>query len=225
MHRGDVKVFIALGGNFALCTPDQPYTFEALRKCDLTVQVSTKLNRSHIVHGNTALILPCLGRTDIDRQASGPQGITVEDSMSMVHISSGMNEPPSPHLRSECSILGGMAQATLPTSHTPWQDYVDDYDRIRDTMARVLEGFEDFNRRVRHPHGFRIAQPARQRVFTTPSRRAEFSLAPLPDDVDPGSGRLTDDGPLTTVQYNHLLQRRSIPGPEGPAHCDLHERG
>jgi molybdopterin-dependent oxidoreductase alpha subunit len=196
MHRGDVKVFIALGGNFALCTPDQPYTFEALRKSDLTVQVSTKLNRSHIVHGKRALILPCLGRTDIDRQASGPQGITVEDSMSMVHISSGMKEPPSPHLRSECSILAGMAQATLPTSHTPWQDYVDDYDRIRDTMARVLEGFEDFNRRVRHPHGFRIAQPARQRVFTTPSRRAEFSLAPLPDDVDPGSGRLT----LTTVR-------------------------
>jgi molybdopterin-dependent oxidoreductase alpha subunit len=196
MHRGDVKVFVALGGNFALASPDLPYTFEALRSCDLTVQVSTKLNRSHIVHGKRALILPCLGRTDRDRQSSGEQGITVEDAMSMVHISYGMKEPASRELRSECAILAGMAQATLPESKTPWQDYVDDYDRIRETMAEVLDGFEDFNARARHPHGFRVAQPARERVFLTPSGRAEFSSAPLPDDVDPGKGRLT----LATVR-------------------------
>jgi molybdopterin-dependent oxidoreductase alpha subunit len=196
MQRGDVKVFVALGGNFALATPDQPYTFEALRNCDLTVQVSTKLNRSHIVHGKRALILPCLGRTEKDRQASGEQGVTVEDAMSMVHISYGMKEPESPHLRSECSILAGMAQATLPGSQTPWQAYADDYDDIRDTMARALDGFEDFNRRARHPHGFRIRQLSRERVFQTPSGHAEFSLAPLPDDVDPGDGRLM----LTTVR-------------------------
>jgi molybdopterin-dependent oxidoreductase alpha subunit len=196
MHRGEMKVFIALGGNFALCTPDLSYTAEALRKCELTVQVSTKLNRSHIVHGKRALILPCLGRTEKDHQKSGEQGITVEDSMSMVHISYGMKEPASPHLRSECSILAGMAQATLPNSKTPWQDYIDDYDRIRDTMQRVLEGFEDFNTRARHPHGFRIAQPPRERVFLTSSGRAEFSLAPLPDDTDPGEGRLL----LTTIR-------------------------
>jgi molybdopterin-dependent oxidoreductase alpha subunit len=196
MHRGDVKVFIALGGNFALCTPDLPYTAEALRNCELTVQVSTKLNRSHIVHGKRALILPCLARTDKDRQANGEQGVTVEDAMSMVHISYGMKEPGSPHQRSECAILAGMALATLPDSKTPWRDYVEDYDRIRDTMARVLEGFEDFNRRARHPHGFRIAQPARERVFKTPSGRAEFSAVPLPDDVDPGEGRLL----LTTIR-------------------------
>jgi molybdopterin-dependent oxidoreductase alpha subunit len=196
MHRGDVKVFVALGGNFALCTPDLPYTAEALRKCDLTVQVSTKLNRSHIVHGKRALILPCLARSDKDRQASGEQGVTVEDAMSMVHISHGMKEPGSPHQRSECAILASLAQATLPNSKTPWQNYADNYDRIRDTMERVLEGFEDFNRRARHPHGFRIAQPARDRVFNTPSGRAEFSTAPLPDDVDPGEGRLL----LTTVR-------------------------
>jgi molybdopterin-dependent oxidoreductase alpha subunit len=196
MHRGDMKVFIALGGNFALCTPDLAYTAEAIRRCDLTVQVSTKLNRSHVVHGKRALILPCLARTDRDRQTSGEQGITVEDSMSMVHISYGMKEPPSPHLRSECAILAGMAQATLPNSKTPWQTYGDNYDRVRDTMARVLEGFEDFNARARHPHGFRIAQPARDRIFLTPSGRAEFSLAALPDDVDPGKGRLM----LTTVR-------------------------
>jgi molybdopterin-dependent oxidoreductase alpha subunit len=196
MQSGDVKVFVALGGNFALACPDLPYTFDALRNCELTVQVSTKLNRSHVVHGKRALILPCLGRTEKDHQASGEQGVTVEDSMSMVHISYGMKEPGSPQLRSECGILAGMAQATLPNSTTPWQDYADDYDRIRDTMAQVLDGFEDFNTRARYPHGFRIAQPARERVFQTPSGRAEFSLAPLPDDVDPGTGRLT----LTTVR-------------------------
>jgi molybdopterin-dependent oxidoreductase alpha subunit len=196
MHRGEVKAFVALGGNFALATPDLPYTCEALQNCELTVQVSTKLNRSHIVHGRRALILPCLGRTEKDHQASGEQGVTVEDSMSMVHISYGMKEPGSPQLRSECAILAGMAQATLPDSETPWQAYADDYDRIRETMAQALPGFEDFNSRARHPHGFRIAQPARDRVFQTTSGRAEFSLAALPDDVDPGAGRLT----LTTVR-------------------------
>jgi molybdopterin-dependent oxidoreductase alpha subunit len=196
MHGGDVKVFVSLGGNFALATPDTPYTFEALENCELTVQVSTKLNRSHIVHGKRALILPCLARSDKDYQASGPQGITVEDSMSMVHISYGMKEPGSPQLRSECAILAGMAQATLPESNTPWQAYLEDYDRIRDTMAQVLDGFEDFNARARQPHGFRLRQLARERVFVIPSGRAEFSLAPLPDDVDPGDGRLM----LTTVR-------------------------
>jgi anaerobic selenocysteine-containing dehydrogenase len=135
-------------------------------------------------------------RTDKDRRASGEQGISVEDSMSMVHISYGMREPTSPHLRSECAILAGLAQATLPASSTPWQWYVEDYDRIRDTMAQVLDGLEDFNERVRHPHGFRISQPARERGFLTPSGRAAFSAGPLPDDVDPGPGRLL----LTTVR-------------------------
>jgi anaerobic selenocysteine-containing dehydrogenase len=110
--------------------------------------------------------------------------------MSMVHISYGIKEPASPHLRSECSILAGLAQATLPRSGTPWQWYADDYDRIRDTMAQVLDGFEDFNERVRHPHGFRISQPARQRGFRTASGRAEFSPAPLPASTGPGEGRL-----------------------------------
>jgi molybdopterin-dependent oxidoreductase alpha subunit len=196
MHRGDMKVFVAMGGNFALAAPDLPYTAEALRNCDLTVQISTKLNRSHVVHGRRALILPCLSRTDKDHQASGDQGITVEDSMAMVHISYGMKEPPSPHLRSECAILAGMAQATLPDSKTQWQQYVDNYDRIRDTMAQVLDGFENFNTRARYPHGFRLAQPAKQRVFLTPSGRAEFSLAALPGDVHPGDGRLM----LTTLR-------------------------
>jgi anaerobic selenocysteine-containing dehydrogenase len=114
----------------------------------------------------------------------------------MVHLSYGMKQPSSPQQRSECAIIAGMGRATLPDSNTPWQNYVDDYDRIRDTMARVLDGFEDFNARARHPHGFRIHQPARQRVFQTLSGRAEFRHAPLPDDVDPGEGRLL----LTTIR-------------------------
>ncbi len=196
MRAGKVKVFVALGGNFALATPDTPYTFEALRTTDLTVQVSTKLNRSHLVHGRQALILPCLARTDIDRQAGGAQGVTVEDSMSMVHMSRGMKQPESPEMRSECAIIAEMAAATLPRSDTRWRWYVEDYDRIRDTMAKVLDGFEDFNARARGPHGFRISQPAREREFLTPSGRAEFGLAALPDDVDPGDGRLM----LTTIR-------------------------
>jgi molybdopterin-dependent oxidoreductase alpha subunit len=196
MHEGKVKVFVSLGGNLALAAPDTPYAFEALRNCDLTVHVATKLNRSHIVHGRQALILPCVARTDKDQQVGGLQGVSVEDAMSMVHISYGMKEPVSADLRSECAIPAGLAQAGLPGSGTPWQWYAGDYDRIRDTMAQVLDGFEDFSVRVRHPHGFRLSQPARERGFGTPSGRAEFGLAPLPDDTDPGQGRLT----LATVR-------------------------
>jgi anaerobic selenocysteine-containing dehydrogenase len=121
--------------------------------------------------------------------------VTVEDSMSMVHLSRGMKQPASSELRSECAILAGMARATLPGSATPWESFRDDYDRIRDVMAKVLDGFEDFNRRARQPLGFRIRQPARERVFLTPSKRAEFSHAQLPDVVPP-AGRLT----LSTVR-------------------------
>jgi molybdopterin-dependent oxidoreductase alpha subunit len=227
MERGDVKVLVCLGGNFALATSDLAVGAHGIRNCDLTVQVSTKLNRSHVVHGKQALILPCLGRTDKDVQASGEQGVTVEDAMSMVHISQGMKPPSSPHMRSECAILAGMARATLPESKTPWRDYVDNYDRIRDTMARVLDGFEDFNARARHPHGFRIRQLARDRVFLTPSGRAEVSLGALADDVDPGNGRLllTHDSIARPVQHHYLFQRRPLPRPQGPAHRGVHERG
>jgi molybdopterin-dependent oxidoreductase alpha subunit len=204
MHRGEAKVFVGVGGNFVLATPDTAYTVEALQNCDLTVQVSTKLNRSHVVHGRRALILPCLGRTEKDRQRGGEQGVTVEDSMAMVHMSVGMKEPGSPHLLSEPAIIAGMAQATLPGTKTPWQDYVDDYDRIRDTMARVLDGFEDFNRRARRPLGFRIRQPARERVFLTGSTRAEFSVAALPDVV-PAAGRLTLGTMRSHDQFNTTI--------------------
>lgn len=185
MLAGAVKVFVGVGGNFALAAPDTEATARALRTCELTVQVSTKLNRSHLVHGKQALILPCLGRTEKDIQVAGEQSTSVEDSMSMVHLSRGMKRPASPHLLSEPAIIAGLARATLPDSATPWEWYVEDYDRIRDTMAKVLIGFEDFNRRVRGKHGFRIKQPARELAFLTPTGRAEFSLAALPN-VIPG---------------------------------------
>jgi molybdopterin-dependent oxidoreductase alpha subunit len=185
MLRGEVEVFVGMGGNFVLAAPDTPRTFEALRACALTVQVSTKLNRSHLVHGRQALILPCIARSERDEQAAGPQGVSVEDAMSEVHLSVGRRRPASEHLRSEPAIIVGMARAALTDSTTPWQAYADDYDTVRDTMARVLPGFEDFNTRVRQSQGFRIAQPARELVFLTESRKAEFSALPIPDVLPP----------------------------------------
>ncbi|MFB6892166.1 FdhF/YdeP family oxidoreductase [Kitasatospora sp. NPDC056327] len=204
MHGGGIDVFVGMGGNFALAAPDTPYTWEALRRCELTVQVSTKLNRSHLVHGRQALVLPCLGRTEKDRQRGGLQSTSVEDSMSMVHLSVGMKRPASPDLLSEPAVIAGIARAALPDSPTPWEWYVEDYDRIRDTMARVLDGFEDFNRRVRLPLGFRIKQPARELVFLTPSGRAEFSAAPLPDVV-PAAGTLALGTMRSHDQWNTTI--------------------
>ncbi|MFF4114189.1 FdhF/YdeP family oxidoreductase [Streptomyces sp. NPDC001714] len=204
MLRGDVKVFVGMGGNFALAAPDTRATYEALRTCELTVQVSTKLNRSHLVHGRQALILPCLGRTEKDHQRCGVQGTSVEDSMSMVHLSVGMKKPASRQLLSEPAVIAGIARAALPDSTTPWAWYVEDYDRIRDTMAQVLDGFEDFNRRVRLPLGFRIRQPARELVFRTASGLAEFSSAPLPDVV-PAPGTLALGTMRSHDQWNTTI--------------------
>jgi molybdopterin-dependent oxidoreductase alpha subunit len=174
MERGEIDVFFALGGNFALASPDSRRTQAALRTCALTAHVATKLNRSHLVHGREALILPCLGRTEIDVQAEGPQGVTVEDSMSMVHISTGMNAPASPHLLSEPAIVARLAQATLGSTPVDWLHLVGHYDRIRDRIARCIEGFEDFNARVRVPGGFHLRNPAREREWRTADGRARL---------------------------------------------------
>ena len=186
MRDGHGKVFFALGGNFAAATPDSDVTHAALRNCALTVQVSTKLNRSHLVHGREALILPCLGRTEIDLQSTGPQAVTVEDSMSMVHLSSGMNAPASAQLLSEPAIVARLAAVTLPQGTIPWLSLIEDYDRIRERIAKVIPGFEDFNARVRHPGGFHLHHPARDRVFTTPLGKARFFAHPLVDTASVG---------------------------------------
>ncbi|WP_305784069.1 FdhF/YdeP family oxidoreductase [Symbioplanes lichenis] len=185
MRDGRVRVFVSLGGNFALAAPDTGHTFAALRNTELTVQVSTKLNRSHLVHGKQALILPCLARSERDDTDAGEQGITVEDSMSYVHLSYGKRKPPSSALKSEIAIICGMARATLPTSATPWETYARDYDTIRDVMAEALDGFENFNKLVHDSIGFRLPQPARERVWLTATGKAEFHTSPLPDVVPP----------------------------------------
>lgn len=183
MIDGRAKVFFAMGGNFAVATPDSEATARGLRNCALTVNVTTKLNRSHLVHGREALILPCLGRTEIDVQAAGPQGVTVEDSMSMVHMSAGIHAPASDALLSEPAIVARLAQATLGArSKVDWDWLVEDYDRIRDLIARVFDDFHDFNARVRVPGGFRLSNGASVRRWDTGDGRARFVPAAVPVD-------------------------------------------
>ncbi len=184
MHAGRAKAFVSLGGNFAVATPDTGYTQPALRRCRLTVQVSTKLNRSHLVGGEEAFILPCLGRTERDAKPGDSrtlQFVTVENSMSVVHRSQGRLAPASEHLRSEPAIVAGLARALLgERSRVPWQELAADYDRIRDRIARVIPGFEDMNRRVRQRGGFALPSGARTRAFETASGRAHLRSVPLP---------------------------------------------
>lgn len=180
MHAGAVKVFFAMGGNFLSATSDTEFTAKALAKCNLTVQVSTKLNRSHVITGKQALILPCLGRTDRDRQASGPQFVTVENSMGIVHSSRGSLEAPSDELLSEPMIVARLASATLgKRSSLKWMDLVQDYDRIRELIARVVPGCEDLNRRVRNKGGFYLPNAARDNDYKTRSGKANFAISPL----------------------------------------------
>jgi molybdopterin-dependent oxidoreductase alpha subunit len=182
MRDGRGKVFFAMGGNFAAATPDTAATMKALRSCDLTVHVATKFNRSHVVHGREALVLPCLGRTEKDVQSAGPQAVTVEDSMSMVHLSSGMNEPCSPHLLSEPMIVARLAEATLPCSRTPWRALAGDYALIRDRIEAVFDDFAGFNEKVRQPGGFRLRNAASLRAWETPSGKASFTAHAVPTD-------------------------------------------
>ncbi|MCY1405473.1 putative oxidoreductase [compost metagenome] len=183
MAEGRAKVFIGLGGNFAQATPDSPRTFQALQNCDLTVQISTKLNRSHLTHGKDALILPCLGRTDIDIQTQGPQAITVEDSFSMVHASNGQLQALSNQMRSEPAILAGIAAATLGSHPVDWNWLVADYSRIRDLIAETIPGFKDFNEKIKNPGGFYLGNSAGARKWNTASGRANFRSNALPKDL------------------------------------------
>ena len=204
MAKGSVKVFLGMGGNFVDATPDTAGTIEAMRKCDLTFHVATKLNRSHLVHGQDALILPCLGRSEIDVQAGGVQQITVEDSMSEVHLSGGIRKPASDMLLSEVAIIAGIAKATLSNSPTPWDAYTANYDLIRDKMAEAISGFENFNELVRRPLGFRLPQPARELVFETDTNLADFSAAPLHDTLLP-AGKLMLGTMRSHDQFNTTI--------------------
>ena len=188
MHAGQAKVFFALGGNFLSATPDTEFTAAALRRCRLTAHVSTKLNRSHLITGDCALILPCLGRTEIDMQPSGPQFVTTENSMGVVQISRGSLEPASPELLSEPQIIARLAKATFEQRTTvDWDQLASNYDLIREAIERVVPGFDHYNARVREPGGFYLPNAARERVFKTPSGKAVFTVHRLPErKLDPG---------------------------------------
>ena len=202
MEAGRLQVFIGLGGNFAQATPDQMRTHAALQRCALTVQISTKLNRSHLVIGREALILPCLGRTDQDLQASGPQSVTVEDSFSMVHASSGVLTPLSAEMRSEPAIVAGVAHALLGDAPVPWLWLIEDYDRIRDLIARTIPGFEGFNERIQSPGGFYLGNTARERLWKTDSGKAQLMAHRLPAFLSQASGPIAAqaDDPILTLQ-------------------------
>jgi molybdopterin-dependent oxidoreductase alpha subunit len=172
---GRARALVCLGGNLAVALPDPAQCYPAMRGLDLTVHVATKLNRSHLLVGKEALILPCLGRTEQDLQAGGAQAVTVEDSMSMVHASRGMNVPISEHLRSEPAIIAGMARATLgAASKVAWEDMITGYDRIRQAIEAVFPIFQAYNDRIRVPGGFHLTSTARERIWMTPSGRANF---------------------------------------------------
>ena len=177
MHQGKAKVFVAMGGNFLSATPDTTYTAEALRKCSLTVHISTKLNRSHLIHGEEALILPCLGRSDRDVVNGEDQFVSCENSMSVVQSSKGILEPVSDQLLSEPTIVCRLAKATLGgRSKMNWDKYATHYDHIRGDIERTIPGFEQYNERVRIPGGFYLPNANREGNFDTPSKKASFTV-------------------------------------------------
>jgi len=234
MADGSATVFIGMGGNFAAATPDTELTEAALGRCALTVHISTKLNRSHLVPGRVALILPCLGRTEFDVQKSGPQQVTVEDSMSQVHASRGRNSPASDYLKSEVAIVAGIAQATLENGGgIPWQRFTDDYSTIREAIAATLpQLFHNFNERVQTPGGIYLGNAAAERRWHTATGKARFMTHAIPDMTLPtGQLRLmtirSHDQFNTTVYDMHDRYR----GIHGTRHvvllnqADLAERG
>ena len=205
MRAGKVRVLIAMGGNLAVAAPDPHATAEGMSRLALHVGIHTKLNRSHLLHRGDALILPALARSDLDVQGGAPQSVTVEDSMSMVHASHGFKAPPSTEVRSEPAIVALLASATLPGSKVNWLELVDHYDRIRDLIERVVPGFDDYNERIRIPGGFHLPNPAAQRVWKTPSGRAQFIVLDANQPCDRSRLPLT----LTTIrshdQYNTTI--------------------
>ncbi|RYD60149.1 MAG: FdhF/YdeP family oxidoreductase, partial [Verrucomicrobiaceae bacterium] len=201
MHEGRGKVFFALGGNFAQATPDSAFTAAALEKCRLTCHVSTKLNRSHLIHGRRALILPCLGRSDED----GGQFVSTENSMSIVQSSQGRLKPASEHLLSEPEIVARLAEATLgDVGNIHWRWLAEDYDRLRTWIEAVIPGFDRYNERIREPGGFYLPNAAKERVWNTTNQKANFSAAPL-DAFQPAPGRFLLQTLRSHDQFNTTI--------------------
>jgi molybdopterin-dependent oxidoreductase alpha subunit len=190
MQEGRVQVFASLGGNFAAVSPDTEYTRQALRRCRLTVQIATRLNRSHLIRGREAILLPSLCRSERDHQSSGDQFVSTESSMGAIHRSQGQRDPVPPAARSEPAIVAAMARATLgDATRVPWEELVKDYERIRERIARVIPGFENISERIREPGGFRLPNGPRSRDFATPGGQACFRVVQLPE-IERAEGRL-----------------------------------
>ncbi|MGB5193745.1 MAG: FdhF/YdeP family oxidoreductase [Polyangiales bacterium] len=208
MLDGRAKLFFAMGGNFLQATPDTTLTAQALERCDMLVHVSTKLNRSHLLHNKWSIILPCLARSEIDSQAYGEQFVTVENSMGVVHSSRGHLKPAHPGLYSEPAIIAWLAEKVLgPEVPVGWCWLIENYDRIRDLIAKTIPDFEDFNKRVRKPGGFHLYNAARERKFGTDDGKAKFTINPAPDlELPEGTYRMmtmrTHDQYNTTVYGN-----------------------
>ena len=216
MAEGKAKFFFGMGGNFASATPDTELTFKALQSCNLTVHVSTHLNRSHVIHGKKALILPCLGRSELDMQLTGQQKVTVEDSMSMVHASSGNNIPASKALLSETAIACGIGKALFPDGPVDWDKYVGNYDHIRDKMEAVMPAFKGYNEKINQPGGFHLRNSAAEREWNTKTGKARFIANDVPElAVDNGRLRLmtvrSHDQYNTTI-YDYNDRYRGIQG-------------
>ncbi|KHA54439.1 CbbBc protein, partial [Aeromonas hydrophila] len=203
LDEGKSKVLICLGGNLAAAAPDTDFTYGAMKRAELNVQISTKLNRSHLQVGKAALILPCLGRTEFDIQRSGNQKITVEDTFSMVHASTGAAEPVSPLCLSETDIVARMAHATVGSERIDWLALRDDYGRIRDLIEQTIAGFADFNARIQQPCGFHLDNSAALLTWNTASGQAEFRASTLPQSVLPECTRHAEqmsDQPVLLLQ-------------------------
>ncbi|MGF1701465.1 FdhF/YdeP family oxidoreductase [Photobacterium makurazakiensis] len=200
MLAGDSKVFIGLGGNFAAASPDTELTQQALSSCELTVNIATKLNRSHLITGRDSLILPCLGRTDIDMQVAGAQSVTVEDSFSMVHASAGVVESDIAEMRSEPAIIAGIASASVGSDVVDWSYLIEDYTRIRDLIAKAIPGFEGFNEKLQQPGGFYLGNSAGERRWNTQTSKANFYSHQLPVHLLPANLRELSQDPVFVLQ-------------------------
>jgi molybdopterin-dependent oxidoreductase alpha subunit len=217
MRDGRAKAFFAMGGNFVAASPDTETVAAAVAKCDLTVSVLTKLNRTAVTPGKMSLILPCLGRTEIDRQASGEQFVSTESTMLNVQTSRGIFEPASDHLRSEPWIVAWLAKATLGSRTTvDWDAMASNYDNIRDAISRVVPGCENYNQRIREKCGFYMPNPPRESVFRTPSGKALFRASPL-EKMEVPEGRLLlttirSHGQFNTTIYGDRDRYRGIDG-------------
>jgi molybdopterin-dependent oxidoreductase alpha subunit len=205
MHQKKAKVFFGMGGNFISATPDTTFTAEALRNCNLTIQVSTKLNRSHLITGKSAIILPCLGRTEKDFQANKEQFVSVENSMGVVHQSKGTLQPCSKELLSEAAIVAGVANATLKNATTNWSELISNYDLIRTKIEATIPGFENYNNRVRIKGGFYLPNNARENNFTpTKTGKANFSVN-KPSEIELEKNQFMMMTIRTHDQYNTTI--------------------